>query len=94
MQLDRQKLVSEKFNIEEVRKKMTNSTRLRTDFKMAVDHIRDRVVSNVVEAKNQNKYSMSDRDAENLIRVIEASFEQGFITASSQVEKSINEITR
>jgi len=73
---------------------MSKSTRLRTDFRLAVDHIRDRVISNVVEAKRQGMYSFSDKEAEALVRVIESAFEQGFISASSQIEKSINESTR
>lgn len=73
---------------------MSKSTRLRTDFKFAVDHIRDRVVSNVVEAKKQGRYSIEEREVEKVIRVIESAFEQGFITASTQIEKSIDEAMR
>ena len=73
---------------------MTKAARLRTDFKVAVDHIRDRVLMNIAEGKNQKLYKISDADVTALTRVIEASFEQGFVTASSQVEKTINEVVR
>jgi hypothetical protein len=70
---------------------MSKSTRLRTDFKVAVDHIRDRVISNVSEAKGTGMFRMEDPEVQKLIRIIEASFEQGFITSSGQIEKSIEE---
>ena len=73
---------------------MTKATRLRTDFKVAVDHIKDRVLMNLAEGKQQKMYTLSDSDIKTLARVIEASFEQGFITASAQVEKTINEVVR
>lgn len=73
---------------------MSNATKLRTDFRLAVDHIRDRVVLNVSEARNQKQFTINDRDVEKLVRVIESAFEQGFINASSQIEKSINESLR
>lgn len=89
-----QELQSSQFNIEEAKKKMSKSTRLRTDFKIAVDHIRDRVMSNIAEGRQQKLYNVTDADIAALTRVIEASFEQGFITAASQVEKTIDEVTR
>lgn len=73
---------------------MSKAARLRSDFKIAVDHIRDRVVSNVVDAKKQGFYKIDDAELSKLTRVIESAFEQGFITASGQVEKSIEEVTR
>lgn len=73
---------------------MSKASRLRTDFKVAVDHIRDRVVSNVFEAKNQGRYKIEDSELQKVIRVIEMAFEQGFITSSAQVEKSINEVVK
>lgn len=73
---------------------MSKSSRLRTDFKVAIDHIKDRVVSNVIEAKNQSRYKIDDQEAQKLVRVIEAAFEQGFITVSGQIEKSIEEVSR
>lgn len=73
---------------------MSKAARLRSDFKIAVDHIRDRVVSNVVDAKKQGFYKIDDAELARLTRVIESAFEQGFITVSAQVEKSIEEVTR
>lgn len=73
---------------------MSASTRLRSDFKVAVDHIRDRVVSNVTEARRQGRFKMEDSEIQKLIRIVEMSFEQGFITSSAQIEKSIDEVTR
>jgi|GEM_PF-6418599 len=73
---------------------MKSAIRLRTDFKMAVDHIKDRVISNVNEGKRQKNFKIDDAELNKLIRVIEMSFEQGFSTAAGQVEKSINEVTR
>lgn len=73
---------------------MSKSSKLRTDFKVAVDHIRDRVVSNVVEGRQKKMYNITDNDINVIVRVIEASFEQGFISASSQIEKSIDEVVR
>jgi hypothetical protein len=73
---------------------MSASTRLRSDFKVAVDHIKDRVVSNITEAKRQGRFKMEDPELQKLVRIVEMSFEQGFITASGQIEKSIDEVTR
>jgi len=73
---------------------MNSATRLRTDFKMAVDHIKDRVISNVNEAKRQKNFNIEDAELKKLVRVIEMSFEQGFSTSAGQIEKSINEVTR
>jgi hypothetical protein len=87
-------LQSSQFNLEEARKKMSKSSKLRTDFKLAIDHIRDRVVSNVVEGNQKNLYKVSDNDIRAIVRIVEASFEQGFISASSQIEQSINEATK
>ncbi len=70
---------------------MSKATRLRTDFKVAVDHIKDRVVSNVSEARSRGMIQINDSEVQKLVRIIESSFEQGFVTASSQVEKSIDE---
>jgi hypothetical protein len=73
---------------------MSASTRLRTDFKMASDHIKDRVISNIVEAKNQGIIKVEDSELRKLNQVIESAFEQGFITSAVQIEKSINESLR
>lgn len=73
---------------------MSAPSRLRTDFKIAVDHIKDRVVSNVSEAKTQGRYKIDDQDLRRLMLVIESAFEQGFITASGQIEKSINDVLK
>ena len=80
--------------MQEARKKMNPSAKLRTDFKIAVDHIRDRVVSNVSDGKKQGQYNVDDAELKKILRMIEMSFEQGFSTAAAQVEKSINEVTR
>ena len=73
---------------------MNAAAKLRTDFKIAVDHIRDRVVSNVNDGKNQGQYKIDEAELKKIVRIIEMSFEQGFSTAAGQVEKSINEVTR
>lgn len=73
---------------------MSKSSRLRTEFKVAVDHVKDRVIANIVEAKSQGLYKIEDKDMSKLVRVIESSFEQGFINASGQIEKSIEEVVR
>jgi hypothetical protein len=73
---------------------MSKTLRLRTDFKVSIDHIRDRVISNLAEGKNQKRYNISDSDLNAIVRIVEASFEQGFITVSGQIEKSINEAMR
>lgn len=71
---------------------MSAKARLRSDFKVATDHIKDRVVSNVNEARIQGRYKIEEHELQKLIRVIEMSFEQGFITASGQIEKSIESL--
>lgn len=73
---------------------MSASSKLRTDFKMASDHIKDRVIANVVEAKNQGILKIEEAELRRLNQVIESAFEQGFITSSAQIEKSINESLR
>lgn len=73
---------------------MSAPSRLRTDFKIAVDHIKDRVVSNVSEAKTQGRYKIDDQDLRRLMLVIESAFEQGFITVSGQIEKSIDDVLK
>jgi hypothetical protein len=70
---------------------MSSSTRLRTDFKAATDHIKDRVIANVFEAKSQGILKIEDAELRRLNQVIESAFEQGFIISSAQIEKSINE---
>jgi hypothetical protein len=61
---------------------------------MASDHIKDRVISNIVEAKNQGIIKVEDSELRKLNQVIESAFEQGFITSAVQIEKSINESLR
>lgn len=73
---------------------MSSKSRLRTDFKVAVDHIRDRVIMNLSEAKGQSLYKIDDAELQKLVRVVESAFEQGFITASAQIERSIDESLR
>jgi hypothetical protein len=73
---------------------MSAPSRLRTDFKLAIDHIKDRVLANVSEAKTQGRYKIDDHDLRRLMLVIESSFEQGFITASTQIERSIDDIVK
>jgi hypothetical protein len=73
---------------------MSSPTRIRTDFKTAIDHIKDRVLSNVTEGRQQGRYKIEDQELRRLMLVIEASFEQGFITASGQIEKTINEFVK
>ena len=82
---------TKKFNLKEAKNKMSTQTRLRTDFKVSVDHIRDRVVSNLSEARRQGMYKIDDNSMRKILSVIDASFEQGFVTSSAQIEKSINE---
>lgn len=71
---------------------MSKAVRLRSDFKVAVDHIKDRVISNLAEARQQKRFSVNDSDINVILRLIESSFEQGFITSSTQIEKSIDEV--
>ena len=73
---------------------MNSAAKLRTDFKIAVDHIRDRVVSNVNDGNRQGQFKINDSEIKKIVRIIEMSFEQGFSTAAGQIEKSINEVTR
>ena len=73
---------------------MSSPTRLRTDFKTAIDHIKDRVLSNIAEAKTQGRYKIDDQELRRLVLVVEASFEQGFITASGQIEKTIDDFVK
>lgn len=73
---------------------MSKASRLRTEFKVAIDHVKDRVIANIAEGKNQGLYKIDDHDMQRLIRIIESSFEQGFINASGQIEKSIEEVVR
>lgn len=87
-------MVSSQFNIKEAKLKMSKSSRLRSEFKIASDHIKDRVISNVIEAKNQGRYKIDESETHKLVRVIEMAFEQGFIGASGQIEKSINEVLK
>jgi hypothetical protein len=70
---------------------MSKAVRLRTDFKVAIDHIKDRVITNLADAKQQKRFNASDNDINVILRLVEASFEQGFITSSAQIEKSIDE---
>ena len=94
MQSDQLQLASDQFDIKEARKKMSKASRLRTDFKSATDHIKDRVVSNIIEAKNRGVFRIEDAELQKLARVVESAFEQGFITSSGQIEKSIEEATK
>lgn len=73
---------------------MKASTKLRTDYKLAVDHIKDRVMMNVTEARRQGMYRIEEDELGRLINVINAAFDQGFSTSAAQIEKSIEEVTR
>jgi hypothetical protein len=70
---------------------MSKAIRLRSDFKVAVDQIKDRVISNLAEARQQKRFNVNDSEISAILRLIESSFEQGFITSSAQIEKSIDE---
>lgn len=73
---------------------MSKASRLRTDFKVSIDHIKDRVITNLIEAKNQGRYKVEEKEIQKIVQVIESAFEQGFITVSGQIEKSIDESMR
>ena len=55
---------------------MSSSSRLRTDFKAATDHIKDRVIANVFEAKSQGILKIEDAELRRLNQVIESAIEQ------------------
>lgn len=73
---------------------MSAPSRLRSDFKLAVDHIKDRVLTNIAEGRTQGRYKIEDADLRRLMAVIEGSFEQGFITSSKQIERSIDDVVK
>ena len=78
-------------NKKTVKKTKSNDTsKVMSSVASVVDFIKQSVVSNLKDANDQSKISLSDDDLRKVCFYVEASIESAFAKSSGQIEKSLN----
>jgi hypothetical protein len=73
---------------------MSLELKVNTNFKVSIDFIKDRVKSNLVETRNRGNVTISERDFNTVLSLIDASFDQASIGAFKQVDGLIKDLKK
>lgn len=65
--------------------------KIQLSFKSTFDNARDRVISNVAESCAKKNIKIEPRDLKSLLSIIDASFDQAYVTAVPIMERAISE---
>ena len=75
-------------------RKMSLELKVNTNVKTSIDFIKNNVVSNLLSAKGQGKFEVSERDFQTICNIVEMSFDQGSIGAFKNTQSLVNEIKK
>jgi hypothetical protein len=73
---------------------MSLDLKVSTSFKHTIDFVRDRVLSNLKEARGLGKFNIPDRDFEAICNLVSMSFDQGSTIAFKEIEGLIKELKK
>jgi len=73
---------------------MSLELKVSTTFKNSIDVVKDKVLSNLLEAKGQGKFNVEKKDFEIMCNLIIMSFDQGSINSFSQIDSLVKEIRK
>ena len=75
-------------------RKMSLELKVNTSFKHSIDFVKDRVVSNIVEARTRGMFKLNDREFEALCNIVNMSFEQAGSGAFKQIDSLVRDIKK
>lgn len=73
---------------------MSLELKVNTNLKISLDITRDRVISNLLEARGQGKFRVEDRDFNSICNLIQLSFDQASQNVFSNADNLVREIKR
>ena len=73
---------------------MSLELKVNTSFKHSIDFVKDRVVSNIVEARTRGMFKLNDREFESLCNIVNMSFEQAGSGAFKQIDALVRDIKK
>jgi len=73
---------------------MSLELKINSNLKVSLDITRDKVLSNLQEARGQGKIKVNDRDFNAICNLVQASFEQASQGAFKNSESLVNELKR
>lgn len=71
---------------------MSLELKINSNLKVSLDITRDRVISNLLEARGQGRINLSEKDLNAVCSLIQASFEQASQSAFKNSESIIKEL--
>lgn len=75
-------------------RKMSLELKVNTSFKHSIDFVKDRVISNLVEARSRGMFKLNDREFEALCNLVNMSFDQAGSGAFKQIESLVRDIKK
>lgn len=73
---------------------MSLELKVSTSFKNSIDVVKDKIISNLLEAKGQGKIKIDKKDFDALCNIIVMSFDQGTMNSFTQIDSLIKEIKK
>jgi len=73
---------------------MSLELKVNTSFKHSIDFVKDRVLSNLNEARGKGLFKLNDREFESLYNIVSMSFDQGNTGAFKQIDSLVKEIKK
>lgn len=75
-------------------RKMSLELKVNTSFKHSIDFVKDRVISNLVEARGKGMFKVSDREFESLCNLVNMSFDQAGSGTYKQLDSLIRDLKK
>jgi len=73
---------------------MSLDLKVNTNLKNSIDFIKNSVVSNLVSAKGQGKFEISERDFQAICNIVSLSFDQASNGAFKNAQSLVNDIKK
>lgn len=73
---------------------MSLELKVNTNLKVSLDITRDRVISNLLEARGQGKFRLEDKDFTSICNLIQLSFDQASQNVFNNADNLVKEIKR
>jgi len=73
---------------------MSLELKVSTTFKNSIDVVKDKVISNLIEARGQGKIKIEKKEFDAICNMIIMSFDQGSLNSFSQIDTLVKEIRK
>ena len=73
---------------------MSLDLKVNTSFKHTVDFVKDRVISNLKEARGLGRFNVPDRDFDAICNLVILSFDQGSTIAFKEIDGLVKELKK